>query len=178
MPTHYDFSQLTIMVVDDNRFMQRVIRSILASMGVKHVHTMNDAGEALTALSEWHPDVVITDWEMGAMSGGELARAIRALEGPVRFVPIFALTAHADADLVGRARDAGVDYTLAKPVSIDRMYKGFVYLRSAKREFVQVTTYFGPDRRRKSRPFEFQDRRGGRGRANKPKPAPEMPNEG
>ncbi|MEQ9642795.1 MAG: response regulator [Alphaproteobacteria bacterium] len=147
------------MAVDDNHHMLQVLRTMLNSMGMSDVRLFADAGVALQDLRIAPPDVIFTDWLMSPMTGGEFVSAIRDENGPVRYTPVIVLTAHASRAMVRQARDHGVDYTLCKPVSVEYCYRAFAQLLHGDRSFVQVGKYFGPDRRRKARPFEFNDRR-------------------
>ena len=61
------------------------------------------------------PAAVLLDLAMPRMDGLEFARAFRALPG-CRAVPIIALSAHALSEDRERARQAGCDGYLAKPV--------------------------------------------------------------
>jgi CheY-like chemotaxis protein len=61
--------------------------------------------------------VICMDISMPEMDGFAATRAIRALTGPVRTVPIIALTANAFPDDVRACLDAGMDLFVAKPVS-------------------------------------------------------------
>lgn len=160
MSRRYDFSGLTVLVVDDNEAMQTILSAVLRAMGVGHIVAVGDAPAAVEALQAVRPDVVVTDWVMRPLGGAEFIKSIRNMDGAVRFVPIIVVTGHASAKLVGKARDAGADYTLAKPISPAIVFKAFQHMREGDRTFVQVGAYFGPDRRRKTRPFEFADRRG------------------
>lgn len=155
----YDFSSLGVMVVDDNHYMQHILQSVLGCMKVREVKCFSNAPEALGELDNWLPDVIITDQVMQPLSGIEFIRHVRAITGPCRFAPVVLLTGHADRKLVRRARDCGADLTMTKPVSLQAVYRTFVRLRQAQRSFIQTSRYFGPDRRRKERPYEGPDKR-------------------
>ncbi len=159
MRRRYDLSNLSVLAVDDSQHMLRVLRTMLTSMGVSDVRTFDDPEHALADLRLKAPDIVFTDWVMAPIDGGRFIRAVRDEPGQVRFVPVVVLTAHASHMMVGRARDHGADYTLCKPVSIEHLYRAFAHLLKGDRSFVQIGEYFGPDRRRKARPFEFSERR-------------------
>jgi CheY-like chemotaxis protein len=159
MSRYYDFSALTALVVDDSGATRRIVNMILQAMGVGTVYAVGDAAAGFEIMEAAKLDVVITDWVMQPLDGGEFVRSIRNMNDAVRFVPIIVLTGHASARLVGKVRDAGADYTLAKPISPANVYRAFQHMREGDRRFVQVGAYFGPDRRRKARPFEFADRR-------------------
>lgn len=117
---HPGLRRLNVMVVEDNAVNQLVIDSILRSIGI-HATLLNDGAQALRRVSErpgnW--DVIFMDCEMPVMDGYQSTREIRLFEQSRDVDPcwIIALSAHATGDYVQKARDAGVDDYLSKPVS-------------------------------------------------------------
>ncbi|HBM22535.1 MAG TPA: hybrid sensor histidine kinase/response regulator [Alcanivorax sp.] len=117
---HPGLRRLNVMVVEDNAVNQLVIDSILRSIGI-HATLLNDGAQALRRVSErpgnW--DVIFMDCEMPVMDGYQSTREIRLFEQSRDVDPcwIIALSAHAAGDYVQKARDAGVDDYLSKPVS-------------------------------------------------------------
>ena len=117
---HPDLRRLNVMVVEDNAVNQLVIDSILRSIGI-HATLLNDGAQALRRVYErpgnW--DVIFMDCEMPVMDGYQSTREIRLFEQQRDVDPcwIIALSAHAAGDYVQKARDAGVDDYLSKPVS-------------------------------------------------------------
>lgn len=112
---------LNVIVAEDNPVNQLVIDSILKSLGV-HATLVSDGEQALELVREqpgyW--DIIFMDCEMPIMDGYQATREIRALEHTSTAHPhcwIIALSAHATGDYVQKARDAGVDDYLSKPVS-------------------------------------------------------------
>src|SRR5580693_6487891 len=65
---------LTVLVVDDNQYMRKMIRNLLVNCGIKDIYEANDGIAALDAIRSIAPDVVILDWEMPLLSGAELVR--------------------------------------------------------------------------------------------------------
>jgi two-component system chemotaxis response regulator CheY len=65
---------LTVLVVDDNQYMRKMIRNLLVNCGIKDIYEANDGIAALDAIRTMAPDVVILDWEMPLLSGAELVR--------------------------------------------------------------------------------------------------------
>ena len=117
---HPGLRRLNVMVVEDNAVNQLVIDSILRSIGIQAT-LLNDGAQALRRVSErpgnW--DVIFMDCEMPVMDGYQSTREIRLFEQSRDVDPcwIIALSAHAAGDYVQKARDAGVDDYLSKPVS-------------------------------------------------------------
>ena len=115
--TSVDLSDLTILVVDDEKSMTRLIKITLADFDVTQVFTANNGNEALALLGELDSiDIVICDWNMPHMSGLELLLQVRTVD---RDLPFVMLTGRADIDSVKEARDLGVSDYLVKPFSSD-----------------------------------------------------------
>src|SRR5436190_16094670 len=101
-----DFSNLKVLVADDNQHMRAIVVAVLKSIGVKHVRECRDGTEALTHLRDFHADVAIVDFRMAPMDGVTFIRKVRA-DSPYSFLPIIMLTGYADRKRVMEARDAG-----------------------------------------------------------------------
>jgi DNA-binding response OmpR family regulator len=71
-------SQPTVFVVDDEPMLLELAEAILKPMGY-HVRTFRDPELALKEFPAAHPEVVITDYAMGRMSGMDLVRECRRL---------------------------------------------------------------------------------------------------
>ena len=75
------------------------------------------AGEAVDALSEFTPDLVLSDIAMPGRDGYAVLSEVRALEVRLgRHVPVAAVTAYAHTEDRERAIAAGFDEYLAKPI--------------------------------------------------------------
>jgi CheY-like chemotaxis protein len=86
-----------------------------------HVVEAASAGpEALAKLDAFAPDVVLVDIGLPGMNGYDVARAIRARPGggAERLV---ALTGYGQQDDLDRAREAGFDHHLTKPVDYGKL---------------------------------------------------------
>lgn len=157
----YDLTNLRVLIVDDSRYMIKIIKTLLDAMGVTAVRGVDTAENIHREFKNWQPDLIITDHIMEPITGLELITRIRSQEGDLnRFIPIILLTGYAHEDIVRGARfHAGADAVLAKPVSVSRLYACIVSIYESSRTFVDNGRYFGPDRRVKDRPFEGSDRR-------------------
>ena len=106
----------TILVVDDEPQIRRVMRATLTAQGYAIVEA-RDGQEALEKLRSERPDLVILDMNMPVMDGLEACREIRAGSN----VPIIMLTVRsAEKDKV-RALDAGADDYVVKPFGIQEL---------------------------------------------------------
>ena len=109
-----------ILVVDDTRAAAYTLSKLLESLG-QQVSTAHDGVSALDFVRNQRPDVVISDIAMPDMSGYELARSLRQ-HPSLDSVILVALTGYGqDAD-TQRAREAGFDYHLVKPMTMDALH--------------------------------------------------------
>src|SRR5687767_392393 len=103
-----------ILVVEDFDDARDMMEAALDQAGYD-VLTARSGDEAVAKAGEWAPDVVVMDLSMPRMDGWEATRLLR--ENPAtRGVRVVVLTAHNTGDEEDRARKAGCDAFLVKPV--------------------------------------------------------------
>ena len=112
---------LRLLIVDDEADAREVMRFMLERGGAR-VRTADSAAEALDAIREERPDILISDIGMPVEDGYGLVRRLRAMEdGLPRRLPAIALTAYASEEDSRRALGAGFDAHLSKPVDPARL---------------------------------------------------------
>lgn len=115
---------LSILVAEDNKVNQAVIKGMLSKLG--HKFTIKEDGKSTLdefVLSHGTYDLVLMDCEMPGMDGFEASRLIRKFELGLngQRKPIIALTAHAIVELQDKCLGAGMDDHMAKPVSLEKL---------------------------------------------------------
>lgn len=156
----YDLSQLTVIIADDNLNMMAMVRGILKAFGVRNIHSFADGKTAYEALSSAEADLAVVDWMMEPLNGIEFTEKVRLdSDSPNPFLPVIMLTGYTDRLRVFRARDAGVNKFMAKPISPKSLYARISAVIDRPRPFVRAETYFGPDRRRRVVEIQGEDRR-------------------
>jgi CheY-like chemotaxis protein len=108
-----------ILIVDDTRSAGYVLGRLLETMG-QQVCTATDATEALEIVRRECPDLVISDIGMPNIDGYELARRLRKEPESERLI-LVALTGYGQETDKQRAKAAGFDYHLVKPVSLETL---------------------------------------------------------
>jgi two-component system cell cycle response regulator DivK len=103
-----------ILVVDDNPANLRLLRMLLLGEAYD-VRTADAAAEALALVAEFRPRLILMDLQMPGMDGFELTRRLKA-DGGTRDIVIVALTAYAMKGDEERARAAGCDDYVSKPI--------------------------------------------------------------
>ena len=102
-----------VMVVDDSITMRKVTSRVLERNDMEVV-TAKDGVDAVAALQERVPDLMLLDIEMPRMDGYELASHMRN-DGRLQQVPIIMITSRTGEKHRQRAEEIGVDRYLGKP---------------------------------------------------------------
>ena len=103
-----------ILVVDDNAVNLKLFTYLLASKD-RDVRTASDAREALDLLQSFRPDLILMDIQLPDIDGLELTRRLRK-DPHTHDTTIVAVTAYAMKGDEERARAAGVDGYISKPI--------------------------------------------------------------
>lgn len=103
-----------LLVVDDHAVNLKLARVILEASGYE-VHTAGDAEQALQALQQFRPRLILMDLQLPGMDGLELTRRLKA-DPATADIPVVALTAYAMVGDAERARAAGCDDYITKPL--------------------------------------------------------------
>jgi CheY-like chemotaxis protein len=103
-----------MLLVDDHADALEALERIMRLMG-HDVRGALDGESALRVAAEFRPDMVVLDIGLPGMDGYEVARRLRALPG-LEDVTLIALTGYGQHDDLERARQAGFDHHLLKPV--------------------------------------------------------------
>ena len=109
----------TVMVVDDNPTMVEMLSMALNIFG-HNVLTAYSGEEALQRIPSEGPDLVFLDLTMPGIDGYETLRCLRAMPAGGE-VPVFVITAAAEADLEERVLLAGASGLLRKPIQMETL---------------------------------------------------------
>jgi PAS domain S-box-containing protein len=107
-----------ILLVEDNADSRAMLRLVLLNLG-HDVHEAADGSAGLDAARALEPEVVLLDVGLPGLDGYQVARRIRA--GGGRQPILIALTGYGFPADEKRARDAGFDFHLVKPINVGRL---------------------------------------------------------
>jgi CheY-like chemotaxis protein len=139
------FAATKILLVDDEPYMRKVVRTMLMSIGVRHIFESSDGPSGLEAIRNTGPNVVILDWEMPGLDGPAFVRMVRSPETfPYPNVPIIMLTGHGERSRVVEAVKIGVNEFLLKPVSSKALQDRLTSVLVNPRPLVKTGDYYGP----------------------------------
>jgi DNA-binding response OmpR family regulator len=138
-------ASLKVLIVDDEHYMRKVVRTMLLAMGVKFVIEAEDGMAGLEAIKKHGPDIVIVDWEMPLIDGAQFVRMVRSpMDFPVPDVPIIMLSGHGDRWRVVEAARVGAHEYLLKPVSTKALLERIITIITVPRPFITLDGYYGP----------------------------------
>ncbi|KDR25518.1 MULTISPECIES: response regulator [Caballeronia] len=117
---------VAVLLVDDDAAVAEALAAALIAYGCRAL--VAPGGWAALAITEsWVPQVVVLDIEMPDIDGFAVARAMR---GSTRFatVPILAHSSLAEAEIVERGVDVGIDAFYRKGESLHGLFQMIEYL--------------------------------------------------
>ncbi|MBS2938360.1 response regulator [Nocardioides sp. J2M5] len=108
-----------VLLVDDDDDVREVVALRLRRSGHR-VHSFGDPRQVLPFVATTPVDVVVLDWHMPHLSGGELCARLRMLPHLAE-VPVVVATAFSDGDTREQALAAGVTAFLPKPFALTEL---------------------------------------------------------
>ena len=121
------FEQLSVLIVEDNRFFRSLIRSVLREFGVRYIEEAEDGADALAHLGSSPPDIILLDWYMPVFSGADFMRMFNETKKAGHFSPaVIVVTSNATKKNVIEAAKLGVDGILCKPIVPALLYRRIV----------------------------------------------------
>lgn len=132
-----DFENLrkTILVVEDSPTQAAQIRALLVANGLK-VLLAQDGQEGIEMAQQYYPGLIILDWELPVMNGGEVARVLKN-NSKTSQIPIIIFTRYDQAEIVSAGLQEGaVDFipkdAFAKVVMVETL-KQMGFINAAQR---------------------------------------------
>ena len=105
-----------ILLVEDQEDNRQIVRDLLTSATDYEVTEAENGEEALAAVAQQRPDLILMDIQLPIMDGYEATRRIKA-DPALRAIPIIAVTSYALSGDEEKARAAGCDDFVPKPFS-------------------------------------------------------------
>ena len=112
-------SRYSILIVDDEANQRLMLEQALRALADDwSISTAASGQEALAAVEQQVPDLIITDYHMPAMNGLELIARVRSNALRSRIILI---TAYSSPELYAAVQRLGVDHYLTKPVPLAKL---------------------------------------------------------
>ena len=118
-----DFALISFLIVDDQPFTRRLVRTMLHGFGSREVFEAASAAEALELARGTMPNIIITDLMMPDFNGLKFIKMLKAPSAPTSRIPIIVLSGYLTKTAALGVDEAGVDELLVKPVSPKALYE-------------------------------------------------------
>ena len=105
---------MLILVVDQNKAMIRIVRSLLKQIDFENVDDASNGTEALSKLKERPHGLAICDLNTDLMSGGDLSKNVRVDE-VLKNLPFIMMTDQTGGEDINAAKSAGLGTYIIKP---------------------------------------------------------------
>ncbi|ABR48230.1 PAS/PAC sensor hybrid histidine kinase [Alkaliphilus metalliredigens QYMF] len=115
-------SNKVILCVEDNIMNQEVMESIVTKKGYQYLAAYN-AKEALDILENKKVHLILMDIQLPDLNGFEITKSIRMAKGPMKDVPIIAVTAYVDHKIENKCIQAGINDYMPKPLDLEKLYE-------------------------------------------------------
>ena len=126
-------SGVNVLLVDDDSDTLKLMTTALTRRQA-NVTAVSSAGEAIQAIRQKRPDVLVSDIAMPGEDGYGLIEKVRSLDkGELQSIPAVAITAYAKEEDRERALSSGFQIYLAKPIELRELVS--VVARAARRDF-------------------------------------------
>ncbi len=126
-----------LLVAEDVAINQKLVQAILSPLGCV-VDAVGNGADALAAVQRRDYALVLMDMQMPELDGLEATRAIRALGGRFTRLPILALTANVFPEQAERAKAAGMDDLITKPIDADHLIETVIRWSSGRQAIEPV----------------------------------------
>ncbi len=149
--TRINLEKVDLLLVDDSVPSLNLLSQVLLGFGIKNLTRADGAKAAQALLRERTFDLVISATNMAGVDGYELVKWQRrgALEAN-RYLPVILVSGHTPPSQVFKGRDAGANFTIAKPITPKIVLERILWAAKEDRQFIECDSYLGPDRRFKN----------------------------
>jgi CheY-like chemotaxis protein len=140
--TNGELADSTILIVDDNQQNLELLKAYLEDLPC-HLLTAEDGLQAIEAVEQHKPDLVLLDVMMPRMSGFEVCKKLKG-QPSTRSIPIIMVTALNELGDIERGVECGTDDFLTKPVKkleLLTRVRSLLRVRHLKRELDRTLAY-------------------------------------
>jgi two-component system cell cycle response regulator DivK len=120
----------TVLIVEDNPNNRMIMRDMMEVQGHRTLEAV-DGPAGLDMAIHHKPDLILMDVQLPGMDGYEVTRSLKARDD-TKAIPIIAVTSFAMKGEEDRARQAGCDAYLSKPIDIHKLVETVKKFLSAK----------------------------------------------
>jgi two-component system chemotaxis response regulator CheY len=111
---NFSAEELNVLVVDDSALARKHITRVLNNMGIEKITTAENGAQALELVGGNYFDLIVTDYNMPQMDGGELVEQVRNGTSQAS-IPIIMVSSESDESRLAAVAQSGVSAICDKP---------------------------------------------------------------
>ena len=143
-----NLERISILLLDSNHQGMDILSQIFGGFGARNLYRCTKVSDAADFIKNGEIDLIICSDVLDVDDGYDFVRWLRRLEGnPNIYAPVIMVSGHTKRSVVGKARDCGANFLLAKPISPQVVLERVMWVAREKRPFLETDDYTGPDRR-------------------------------
>ncbi len=148
MEDKLNFSEISALIVDGDRFSSAIVSQILRGFGLTRQFVVGTGEDALRQLVTNTYDLLITECVLPDTKGADLIKWIRRHpKDDIRYITVVVLTGYSHFSNVIAARDGGVNSVVCKPIAPTVLFDHIAWSAKSDRPFIEADEYSGPCRR-------------------------------
>lgn len=144
-----DWRLRPIVLCERSGFLRKLTADVLRHAGAERITAVDDADGALWFMRQTRRAILVAGWQDNPEAGdaADLVRRMRQDASPAGLAPSLIMSSRRQFADVERARDAGVDALVLRPVAPNDIIVRLDQLVRHRRPFVRSEHFAGPDRR-------------------------------
>ena len=152
MDAKINLARASVLLIESTTHAVDLLGQIVKGFGVRDVFRCITIEEAEKVVAGRTVDLVVIEPNLREGDGyGFINRLRHSKEEPNCYAPIIMTSGPAYASAVGRTRDTGANFYVAKPITPLVLLERIMWIARDKRPFVDCPAYVGPERR-----FKFE----------------------
>jgi len=122
----------SVLIVDDDIWMQRILAKTMSSYGFKTTHLASNGFDGIGKAVEHLPDIIILDILMPDLSGHLTLRVLKSIK-LTKDIPVVMVSAMSDVENLGRAVKSGTAGFISKPFTRATVYEKLIDIYGRER---------------------------------------------
>ena len=137
-----------VLIIEENPAYARMLADMLRILGSETIIVESDDRKAMSLVDDLEPQLILCEYKTARIDGIGFTKDLRRSGGKCKHVPVIMVKADLTPAQLTDARNAGVHEMMSKPFAWQDLLKRLQNVLFKPRQWIEVATYTGPDRRR------------------------------
>ncbi len=137
-----------VLILEENPAYARMLADMLRILGSDTIMVETDDRKAMSLIEDLEPQLVLCEYKTAKIDGIGFTKELRRSNSKCKQVPVIMVKSDLTPAQLTEARNAGVHEMMCKPFAWQDLLKRLQNVLFKPRQWIEVATYTGPDRRR------------------------------